>query len=185
MLQGNVYHQGRTGRCSAWGHWRSAPACGPAVYDGGMSIGTAYGYIRPSTYPQVLTSQAQKEEIDQAYQDRCPGVPWGGFFKDPQISVHLRLAKRKAGRQLLLRLKPGDHLFVTGMDRIFWSLSETRAYLKDWFDRGVKVHLLDFAFDTSKPEVSRSMLKTLADCIKFKRDLARETAAMNRIAQSN
>jgi DNA invertase Pin-like site-specific DNA recombinase len=142
-----------------------------------MSV--AYGYVRACTHPKVLTSQDQMDEIDRAYQDKCHGVPWGGFFEDSETSVRLPLAKRKAGRELLGRLKPGDHLFVTRAGRAFRSLRDLRARLENWIDRGIKVHLLDCpgGVDTSTAEGAKLALQTLMDVADFKRAVAGERKA--------
>ena len=127
----------------------------------------------------ILTSLNQKEAIAKAYQDQCPGVPWGAFFEDPEASVLLPLAKRKAGRQLVRQLQPGDHVLATRLDRLFQSLEEAKAYLTTWNHQGIHVHLLDCAgVPTSTPEGSALLLHTLAACADFQRSRIREPLAL-------
>jgi DNA invertase Pin-like site-specific DNA recombinase len=141
-------------------------------------MNTAYGYVRPSTHKHVLSSQAQMEEIRQAHEEKCPGVPWGAFFEDLEASLHLPLAKREAGRQLLSRLEPGDHVFLTRVGLAFRSLREASACLENWMDRGINVHLLDCPdLDTSTAEGSKLLLKALAFYAEIKRSWSRERRA--------
>src|SRR5438128_2102052 len=100
-------------------------------------------------------------------------VRWGDFFEDTETS--LPLAKREAGRQLLLRLRPGDHLFGR-FGRAFGSVREATVYLEDWLNGGSRficsTSRAAQALITSTAEGSTLLLQTLAAIADFKRALA-------------
>src|SRR5437868_6607813 len=120
-------------------------------------MGTAYGYIRTAVYEHGPTSQAQKRKIDKVYKDKCPSIPWGTFFEDlNEASLRVPLAKRKAGRQLLRQLRPGDVLLVARLYRLFGSVIDANRHIKDWTRRGITFDILDCpgGLDTSNPIVA-------------------------------
>ncbi len=89
-----------------------------------MNWCTAYGYVRASADGQKLTSEEQRAKILEHYERACHDLVWGDCFEDPRTSSKLRLANRRAGSALLVRLKPGDHLIIAGFDNTFLSFPE-------------------------------------------------------------
>src|SRR5260370_5963528 len=108
-----------------------------------------YGYARASldkSYPVPVQEEELRRLWKAAAEDE--GVQWGGVFSDGASAVHIRFANRKRGRELILRLEPGDHVAMTRLDRAFWDLPEALKRIRTWIGQGVIVHVLDCGIDT-------------------------------------
>ena len=89
-----------------------------------------YGYARVSTAKQDLQTQInalKAENCQVIYQDKLSG----------------RDTKRPQFLKLLSKLKAGDMLVVTKLDRLARSTQEALKIIKDLFDREVTVHILN------------------------------------------
>jgi DNA invertase Pin-like site-specific DNA recombinase len=141
-------------------------------------VNRAYGYIRASTSRQALTLPVQQDKIQKYFAgaDRCEGAEFAGYFHDRATSSKIPLSQRKQGREMLLRLKPGDHIIITSVDRAFRSLAEAIGQFEHWWKDGVKVHVLDSVVDTSTT-LGRLILQLLAWVAEFERAMIRDRTA--------
>lgn len=116
-----------------------------------------YGYARVSTAKQDLQAQINALEAENCqviYQDKLSG----------------RDTKRPQFLKLLSKLKAGDMLVVTKLDRLARSTQEALKIIKDLFDREVTVHILNLGRIENTPtgKLIYTVFSAFAD---FERDL--------------
>ncbi|MGK9326689.1 recombinase family protein [Aerococcus urinaeequi] len=116
-----------------------------------------YGYARVSTAKQDLQTQINALEAENCqviYQDKLSG----------------RDSKRPQFLKLLSKLKAGDMLVVTKLDRLARSTQEALKIIKDLFDREVTVHILNLGRIENTPtgKLIYTVFSAFAD---FERDL--------------
>lgn len=117
-----------------------------------------YGYIRVSTEQQAdsgLSLAAQSHQIvthQAALIARHPHLSRGRIYRDPAVSGSKTVLRRRPqGSQLWRALKAEDHVIFAKLDRGFRSTKDCLYTLEEFSRRGVVVHLLDLAVDTSTP----------------------------------
>ncbi|MCA1319770.1 recombinase family protein [Bacillus tianshenii] len=116
-----------------------------------------YGYARVSTVGQDL--QAQREAL---MHEGCEEV-----FAEKFTGTK---ADRPEFQALLKTLVAGDTLVVTKLDRFARSTSEALAIVKDLFERGVKVHVLNMGLIENTP-TGRLIFTVMSGFAEFERDL--------------
>lgn len=112
---------------------------------------TAYGYCRASTAGQSLTFDAQKSAITRYFKEKLEPEGWtfGGFFEDKATSGAKPLTERDQGRALWVAVQPGDCVIWSKLDRAFRSVRDGANTLQLFKEKGVSIHSLDIALDTS------------------------------------
>ncbi|MEK4801026.1 recombinase family protein [Oceanobacillus sp. FSL K6-0118] len=116
-----------------------------------------YGYARVSTVNQDLESQIQqleKEGCDVIYKEKFTGTK-----KD-----------RPEFTKLLDVLKEGDTLVVTKLDRFARTTADGINTVKELFERGVKVHVLNMGLVEDTP-TGRLILSVMLAFAEFERDM--------------
>jgi len=132
----------------------------------------AYSYVRVSDEKQAASkggtgiSEEEQRRANLAYYEqrlRPQGVAWGGSREDAAVSASKRpFVERPAGRQLIHRLRPGDHLVIAKSSRAFRDIRDclnTEAVLRSY---GVTVHCLDLPLDTTSNASARFSRNILA-----------------------
>ncbi len=106
-----------------------------------MSKPHTYAYVVPARCHRVGSAKAQAEAI-KVY---CTGIghQLDGVFGDKADTGCLRMFEREAGGQLVRTLRRGDHLVVTGLDRLASSCLRVGQILDQLRTRGVIVHSID------------------------------------------
>lgn len=118
---------------------------------------TIYAYARVSTQAQELEMQIQELEkngADIIYEEKFTGTK----TDRPQFN------------ELLSKLKEGDTLMVTKLDRIARSATKGSELVKELIDRGVKVNILNMGLmdNTSTSKLVRNIFFAFAE---FERDM--------------
>jgi DNA invertase Pin-like site-specific DNA recombinase len=116
-----------------------------------------YGYARVSTLHQELEAQLQaleKESCDKIYSDKFTGTK----TERPQFT------------KLLQELKAGDTLVVTKLDRFARTTADGINTIKDLFERGIKVHVLNMGLIEDTP-TGRLILSVMLAFAEFERDM--------------
>jgi DNA invertase Pin-like site-specific DNA recombinase len=116
-----------------------------------------YGYARVSTVGQDLKAQMdalQREGCEKIYSEKFTGTK----------------ADRPQFQALLKALETGDTLVVTKLDRFARSTSEALAIVKELFERGVKVHVLNMGLIENTP-TGRLIFTIMSGFAEFERDL--------------
>lgn len=116
-----------------------------------------YGYARVSTVNQDLDTQIQaleKEGCDFIYSEKFTGTK----------------ADRPKFVELLSKLEPGDTLVVTKLDRFARSTVDAIQTIKQLFDRGVKVHVINMGLVEDTP-TGRLIFNIMSSFAEFERDM--------------
>ncbi|ENH96741.1 site-specific recombinase, resolvase family protein [Gracilibacillus halophilus YIM-C55.5] len=116
-----------------------------------------YGYARVSTVHQDLESQIQllqQEGCEKIYKDKFTGTK-----KD-----------RPAFQELLQVLNEGDTLIVTKLDRFARSTVDGIHTIKQLFEKGVKVHVLNMGLVENAP-TGRLIFNVMSAFAEFERDM--------------
>lgn len=125
------------------------------IYIGGSTL--KYGYARVSTQGQDL--QVQLEELEK---EGCEKIYFEKFTGTK--------ADRPQFKELLATVKDGDTLVITKLDRFARSTSEALVIVKNLFERGVKVHVLNMGLIENTP-TGRLIFTIMSGFAEFERDL--------------
>lgn len=114
------------------------------------TMNTAYGYARISHmegFEEGEAIPAQQHRIEGYYKMllESSGVAFGGVHTDGKncSATKYRFAQRPAGKALIAIMKPGDHLIVDKIDRL-WRNLEDFCQLMRWFkSQRITVHIVD------------------------------------------
>ncbi|GEM01988.1 Site-specific DNA recombinase [Halolactibacillus halophilus] len=115
------------------------------------------GYARVSTLQQDLKGQIKQlenENCDKIYKDKFTGTE-----KD-----------RPAFNQLLSDLSSGDTLIVTKLDRFARSTVDGIQTIRELFDKGIKVHVLNMGLVEDTP-TGRLIFNIMTSFAEFERDM--------------
>ncbi|MGA5691337.1 recombinase family protein [Cytobacillus pseudoceanisediminis] len=115
------------------------------------------GYARVSTVHQDLESQLQalkREGCDKIYSEKLTGTK----------------SDRPQFQELLSTLKEGDTLVVTKLDRFARSSEDAIRTIKNLFQQGIKVHVLNMGLIENTP-TGRLILTIMSGFAEFERDM--------------
>ncbi|MED3911281.1 recombinase family protein [Peribacillus simplex] len=116
-----------------------------------------YGYARVSTANQDLESQLtvlKNEGCEKTYSEKFTGTK----------------ADRPQFKELLSILKEGDTLVVTKLDRFARSTGDAIQTVKELFNKGVKVHVLNMGLVEDTP-TGRLIFNIMSSFAEFERDM--------------
>lgn len=116
-----------------------------------------YGYARVSTINQDLKTQIQalkKENCDVIYSEKFTGTK----------------ADRPKFMELLSKLEAEDTLVVTKLDRFARSTVDAINKVKQLFEKGVKVHVLNMGLVEDTP-TGRLIFNIMSSFAEFERDM--------------
>lgn len=116
-----------------------------------------YGYARVSTVNQDLEIQIQaleKEGCDNIYSEKFTGTK----------------ADRPQFKEILSLLAEGDTLVVTKLDRFARSTVDAIQKVKELFEKGVKVHILNMGLVEDTP-TGRLVFNVMSAFAEFERDM--------------
>lgn len=123
--------------------------------------GVFYPYIRVSKQDQANSglSLAAQEHQAEAYFKYLnskreamdlPPLAWGGMYADKAVSAFkYNFVLRPSGRALHQRLRKGDHVAFTKLDRGFRDTKDMISMTNLWTAQGVTTHFLDINVDMS------------------------------------
>ena len=116
-----------------------------------------YGYARVSTIQQDLESQLRtlkNEGCEVIYSEKFTGTK----------------AERPKFKEVLSKLVEGDTLVVTKLDRFGRSTEDARRIVRELFERGVKVHILNMGLIENTP-TGKLILTIMSGFAEFERDM--------------
>ena len=144
---------------------------------------TAYGYARVShknSHDKGDSISAQKERI-QAYYDihlKPEGIKFGGSHDDnaPVSAYKIPFHGRPTGQEILAKLKPGDHLVIDKVDRLFRSMRDYANTIHHLEKLNVTVHIISFLGQSIRHDkgAGKFMLAMLVACAELESDLKSE-----------
>jgi DNA invertase Pin-like site-specific DNA recombinase len=161
----------------------------------------AYGYSRVSLAKQVekgLSLEEQLADHEAYYKFRLEGrgALWGQTFVDSEtrgkngkakkgVTGKIRFIERPAGRELWMRLQPGDHVIFSRLDRGFRSFRDAVDVTEAWIAKGVNIHFIKDSVDTSTIG-GQTFLRMMAVFAEFVRaNIAERTAEAMRHRKRN
>jgi DNA invertase Pin-like site-specific DNA recombinase len=114
-----------------------------------------FGYGRVSPSPNAAKRDEGSDEStsiliqQRKIADYCKGrqLPFDAgrdFYTDEATSGGVPFGERPAGRALCERVRRGDHVVVTRIDRAWRSLADFMAHFEEWSRRDVHVHVINF-----------------------------------------
>ncbi len=142
-----------------------------------------YAYSRVSTIGQAEVGMSlgdQKDRLEGYYHHalKPTGVLWGDLYVDAGVSAaKIPFCDRKAGRLIWERVRPGDHVIMTALDRGFRRLRDASRTIAEWTEKGIHVHFLSLGLATNTP-TGRLVLHVLAAIAEFQRDILVEGTKM-------
>lgn len=121
-----------------------------------------YGYARVSTVGQGTKGNSLQDQVSKLQEAGAEEI-----LQDTFTGTKI---DRPAFSQLLQKLRPGDHLIVTKLDRFARSTLEGVQTIKDLQERGVTVHVLNMGKIDSSPtgKLTFTLLLAFAE---FERDM--------------
>lgn len=158
-------------------------------------------YCRVSESSSVKTSLSPETQADRCVQYKhsiLKDVQWStekypesappGFFIDAGVSAwdKNRLASRPAGSKLVEAARPGDHILVWSVDRMFRNVGDFGTMIDHFRRQGIHVHFISDDIDLSTPsgQLKAALIAVLAE--HFSRMLSfrvKEAAAIKRVRQ--
>lgn len=141
-----------------------------------------YGYCRVSfEKTDSVSIESQEQQIRAYHAHKFPALTLV-IVQDRGVSGRIKLLDRPAGKTLE-KMRPGDHLVVTKVDRAFRSIADGATLIDALHKRSIGVHCLDVQIDTSTP-TGRAMLHMLMTFAQLERERIserfREAAAYRR-----
>lgn len=143
------------------------------------STRVCYGYARVSTKRQardgISLDIQQKELMDNYRRNFEPkGFAWGGTFSE-DVSGKTPIAERKAGGELVRRLRRGDAVIVTDLTRLSRRFFDMVLTVEQWVDLGIYVTSIKDGVDTSTP-TGRMVCRILISIAELHREMISESA---------
>ncbi|WP_035322430.1 recombinase family protein [Peribacillus kribbensis] len=123
---------------------------------------TKYGYARVSTRKQEIGGNSLESQIEKLQSEGCQ-VIFEEAFTGTKID-------RPEFKRLLDQLKEGDTLVVTKLDRFARSTVEGINVVKQLFERGIKVHILNMGLVENSP-TGKLVFTIMSAFAEFERDM--------------
>lgn len=105
---------------------------------------TVYGYVRVShadSFASGLSHEAQIDSVLRFAQYKGLDLQLQNILAEPKnVSGSVALVKRVRGKELSVRLAPGDHVVFSRIDRAFRDVRDALNMLTWWKERGITVH---------------------------------------------
>jgi len=120
----------------------------------------AYGYIRVSTDQQEklgYSLDAQKRMVEQQYNllltnDKYKSLKWGGVFVDGgESAFKIEFRKRKTAKVLCSKLRSGDVIIISTLDRAFRRSSDALSQMEAWHKDDITLVSVRDNIDMSTP----------------------------------
>lgn len=130
-----------------------------------------YGYCRVSTDQQVdgasLAEQERRIRAIASYH----GLPVEAIFRDEGVSGKIPLGQRPEGLKLMARIKEGDTIIVSKMDRAFRSARDALMVIERLRVRGINLTLADMGTEpVTQDGVGKLFFLILAGMAEFERE---------------
>lgn len=136
----------------------------------------AYGYCRVSTLRQSdegMSLGAQQVTAKKFFEFALEpkGVIWGEAYIDGGVSAaKTKFGDRPAGGALMKRLRSGDHVIMTRLDRGFRNFRDCMETMDVWVKAGVHVHFIDLGVSTNT-HGGRFILRIFAAIAELNREM--------------
>lgn len=137
-----------------------------------------YGYTRVSTGRQATEGESLDVQMRQLEgYAAMHGWKLAAVFREEGISGSVPLAERPEGKRLLDKLRPGDVVVASKLDRVFRSALDALQMVESFKAKGVALHLLDLGGDVSGNGMAKMFMTVAAAFAEAERDRIRERVA--------
>lgn len=146
-----------------------------------------YGYTRVSSVEQATANRSSLEDQARAIRGVCMirGEEPADILSDPGVSGSVPLAKRAGGAELLRRLRPGDVVIASKMDRMFRDTRDAANVAHDLKTRNIDLILVDMGTDpVNRGAVARMFFHMMAAFAEMERERIRERVTAGREAKA-
>ncbi|ANY78073.1 resolvase [Microvirga ossetica] len=134
-----------------------------------------YSYSRVSTLTQANEGEslgAQQRRIEGYSQMIDTTVD--EHFVEEGVSGSVPFADRPRGGELMAKVKVGDTVIVTKLDRCFRSADDALNVLRKFKEKGVALHMMDLGGDVTSNGVSKLVFTILSAVAEQERDRTKE-----------
>jgi DNA invertase Pin-like site-specific DNA recombinase len=121
-----------------------------------------YGYARVSTKGQETKGNSLEEQVKKLESEGCEVI-----YKEAFTGTK---ADRPRFKELLSVLKKGDTLVITKLDRFARSTVDGIQTVKELFEKGVRVHILNMGIIEDTP-TGRLIFNIMCTIAEFERDM--------------
>lgn len=121
-----------------------------------------YGYARVSTRGQASTGNSLEEQRNKLTEEGCEII-----FEETFTGTK---TERPQFQELLSKLKAGDTLVVTKMDRFARSALDGIKVVRELFEKDIKVHILNMGLVENTP-TGKLIFTIMSGFAEFERDM--------------
>jgi putative DNA-invertase from lambdoid prophage Rac len=134
-----------------------------------------YGYTRVSTTRQADEGESLvQQERKLAGYAMMQGLAIDHLFVERGVSGAKPLHERPEGAALLAKLRPGDTIITSKLDRMFRSALDALGVLSRLKEQGVSLHMIDLGGDVTGNGISKLVFTILSAVAESERDRTRE-----------
>lgn len=123
---------------------------------------TKYGYARVSTRGQFTNGNSLEDQVAKLKDEGC-----GVIFEEVYTGTKTDRPKFK---ELMELLQEGDTLVITKLDRFARSTMDAISSIRELFERGVRVHILNMGIVENTP-TGRLVFTIMSGFAEFERDM--------------
>jgi putative DNA-invertase from lambdoid prophage Rac len=114
-----------------------------------------FGYIRRSSAWEAGRGRREVQQGPIAGYARARGLQVDQTFVETGVSGWVPLGDRPQGKPLLDRLKDGDVVIITKLDRMFCGALDALDLLAELKERGISLHVIDLGGDVTGDRISK------------------------------
>jgi putative DNA-invertase from lambdoid prophage Rac len=136
-----------------------------------------HGYCRVSSPGQEKDGQSLDVQHDAiAAYAQAKGLGEVAFYIDGGVSGSIPIADRPAGGKLVERVRRGDHVVMTRINRGFRNLFDFLHRFESWIEHDVHLHIIDFGGNSIDPRTTmgKMIFRVLAVIAEMERDMIGE-----------
>jgi putative DNA-invertase from lambdoid prophage Rac len=134
-----------------------------------------YGYTRVSTTRQADEGESLvQQERKLAGYAMMQGLAIDHLFVERGVSGAKPLHERPEGAALLAKLRPGDTIITSKLDRMFRSALDALGVLSRLKEQDVSLHMIDLGGDVTGNGISKLVFTILSAVAESERDRTRE-----------
>jgi DNA invertase Pin-like site-specific DNA recombinase len=123
---------------------------------------TNYGYARVSTKGQAINGNSLEEQVNKLREEGCTEI-----YEETYTGTK---TDRPILNELLAKLKENDTITFTKLDRFARSTMEGSSLIKELFERGIKVNILNMG-KIENTTTGRLIFNVLMSFAEYERDM--------------
>jgi putative DNA-invertase from lambdoid prophage Rac len=121
-----------------------------------------FGYVRMSSAWEAGRGRREVQQRPIAGYALARGLQVDQTFVETGVSGWVPLADRPQGKSLLDRLKGGDVVIITKLDRMFHGALDALDWLAELKERGISLHVIDLGGDVTGDGIGKLVFTLLS-----------------------